>query len=103
MGDPPILLLDEATSAVDGATEAAFRNALRAHTQERGGVVITIAHRISTAVEADYIFVMDGGRFVEEGTPAELLAGGGHLAALWELENAGWQWSEPASGLAGGP
>jgi ATP-binding cassette, subfamily B, multidrug efflux pump len=92
VGDPEVLLLDEATAAVDSATESAFKHALRSHLDKRHGAVITIAHRLSTAAEADYIAVMEAGYIVEEGRPAELLHSGGHFADLWELENAGWSW-----------
>ena len=98
VGDPSVLLLDEATAAVDGATEAAFKRALRIQLEERQGVVITIAHRISTAMEANRIVVMEDGRIVEEGTPEDLIRNGGSFAALWVLENAGWDWREKQKG-----
>lgn len=94
-GDPAILLLDEATASIDSATEIAFREALRAYRRERGGVVLTIAHRLSTALEADYILVLEEGRVVEEGPTQALLRRGGRLASLWELETAGWEWRAP--------
>ena len=102
VGDPAVLLLDEATAAVDGVTEAAFKRALRTQIDERQGAVITIAHRLSTAMEADYIVVMEGGRIVEAGRPDELLRNGGHFASLWELENAGWEWREQTPGASNG-
>ena len=98
VGDPSVLLLDEATAAVDGASEAAFKRALRIQLEERRGVVITIAHRISTAVEANRIVVMEDGKIVEEGTPETLIHNGGPFAALWVLENAGWDWREKQKG-----
>ena len=88
--NPAVLLLDEATAAVDNASEAAFRNALRAATGQRA--VITVAHRLSTAREADRVVVMEEGRVVEEGTPEALIQSGGKFAALVELEAAGWDW-----------
>ncbi|MHB1317107.1 MAG: ABC transporter ATP-binding protein [Anaerolineae bacterium] len=88
--NPLVLLLDEATASVDSATEATFRQAVRTHVQERGGAVITIAHRLATALEADEIVVLRDGRVVEQGSPQELLASGGLLASLWELERSGW-------------
>lgn len=94
VGDPSVLILDEATAAVDGATEAAIKRAIRSQLDERGGVAITIAHRLSTAVEADRIIVMEAGRIVESGEPAGLIKRGGHFASLWELENSGWDWRE---------
>ena len=64
--------------------------------------MITVAHRLSTAMEADHIVVMEGGRIVEAGQPDELLRNGGHFASLWELENAGWEWREQPSGASAG-
>ncbi len=97
VGDPSVLLLDEATAAVDSATESAFKRALRAQIEERQCAVITIAHRLSTAMESDYIVVMEEGRIVEAGLPTELLRSGGSFASLCELENAGWEWREQAA------
>jgi ATP-binding cassette, subfamily B, multidrug efflux pump len=92
VGDPSILLLDEATSSIDNATEAAFKDALRIQMEDRCGAVITVAHRISTAMTADRIVVIESGRIVETGSPSELIRTGGHFASLYELENAGWDW-----------
>ncbi|MFO7698592.1 MAG: ATP-binding cassette domain-containing protein [Anaerolineae bacterium] len=89
-GNPLVLLLDEATASVDSATEATFRQAVRTHVQARGGAVLTIAHRLATALEADEVVVLSEGRIVEQGTPEALLASGGLLASLWELERSGW-------------
>jgi ATP-binding cassette subfamily B protein len=89
-GNPLVLLLDEATASVDSATEATFRQAVRTHVQARGGAVLTIAHRLATALEADEVVVLSEGRIVEQGTPEALLAAGGLLASLWELERSGW-------------
>ncbi len=94
INDPSVLLLDEATASVDGITEAAFKRALNIQIEDRLGAVITIAHRISTAMEADRIAVMEDGKIVEEGSPNELVQNGGSFAALWVLENAGWDWHE---------
>ncbi len=90
--DPRLLLLDEATAAVDNASEAAFRDALRADLSAGRRAVVTVAHRLSTAREADRVIVMEAGRIVEEGAPHELTARGGRFAALVELEAAGWDW-----------
>jgi ATP-binding cassette subfamily B protein len=89
---PPVLLFDEATSFVDGATEAALRDALRSTVLSRGTAVLTVAHRLATAREADRVVVIDHGRIVEDGAPLELVARGGRFAALLELEAAGWDW-----------
>ena len=89
---PAVLLLDEATAAIDNTSDAAFRAALRASVLARGCAVLTVAHRLSTAVEADRVVVLDRGVIVEEGSPAELARRGGRFAALLELEAAGWDW-----------
>ena len=82
--DPPILVLDEATSAVDNETEAAIQRSL-----ERivvGRTTLIVAHRLSTIVKADRIFVLDGGRIVETGTHAELIGRQGPYADLWRVQ-----------------
>jgi ATP-binding cassette subfamily B protein len=89
---PAALLLDEATAAIDSVSDAAFRAALRESVLPHGCAVLTIAHRLSTAAEADRVIVLDGGRIVEEGPPGELVGRGGRFAALLELEAAGWDW-----------
>jgi len=89
---PAVLLFDEATAAIDSASDAAFRAALRGSVLPQGCAVLTVAHRLSTALDADRIIVLDRGYIVEEGPPAELAASGGRFAALLELEAAGWDW-----------
>jgi ATP-binding cassette subfamily B protein len=54
--------------------------------------LLTVAHRLATAREADRVVVLDGGRIVEEGPPGDLIHQGGRFAALVELEAAGWDW-----------
>jgi ATP-binding cassette subfamily B protein len=90
--DPGVLLLDEATAAVDSASEAAFQAALRAVVIGSNRAVLTVAHRLATAQEADCVLVMEAGQIVEVGSPAELIRRGGRFAALLELEAAGWDW-----------
>ena len=64
--------------------------------------MLTVAHRLSTAREADRVLVMEAGRIVEEGSPEELVRQGGRFAALVELEAAGWDWQAgPADVLDG--
>lgn len=69
---PDVLLLDEATAQVDGLTEAAVHSVIGELAQERA--VVTIAHRLSTVIDADLIVVMEAGRVRARGTHAELLA-----------------------------
>jgi ATP-binding cassette subfamily B protein len=68
---PDVLLLDEATAQVDGLTEHAIHDCIRRRASE--GTVITVAHRLSTVIDADTIVVMDQGRIRAKGTHAHLL------------------------------
>ncbi len=82
--DPRVLILDEATSALDTRTEQDIQTALRAVARDR--TTLTIAHRLSTVVEADQILVLVDGRVVERGTHRELLAREGVYARMWALQ-----------------
>jgi ATP-binding cassette subfamily B multidrug efflux pump len=90
--DPSLILLDEATSTIDNASDAAFRRALEVLVREQGRGVLTIAHRLATAREADRVVVLDHGRIVEEGSPSDLVRYGGRFADMLELEASGWDW-----------
>jgi subfamily B ATP-binding cassette protein MsbA len=80
----PVLILDEATSALDSETESLIQDALKRLVRER--TVLVIAHRLSTVEHADNIVVLDNGRITETGSHAELLARGGHYAALHKMQ-----------------
>lgn len=84
--DPPVLLLDEATSALDTVSERIVQEALE--TAAAGRTTLSIAHRLSTVIDADVIHVIDAGRIVESGTHAELIALGGLYAELAEEQLA---------------
>ena len=78
--DPPVFILDDALSAVDAHTEARILAGLRDALAERTSIIIS--HRLAAVRDADWIIVLDGGKVVEEGVHADLLAAGGRY---WEL------------------
>ncbi len=75
--DPAVLLLDEATAAIVSASEPA----LRASVSSQDRAVLTVAHRLSTAREANQVLVMEEGRIVTEGTPEDVMRRQGRFAA----------------------
>ena len=93
LADPPVLILDEATSSLDPATEGMVEAALLKLLTGRTSVVI--AHRLSTAEQADRILVCDHGRIVEDGNHRELILREGYYAALYR------QWTSGRDPLGG--
>ncbi|WP_371479470.1 ABC transporter ATP-binding protein [Kitasatospora sp. NBC_00315] len=87
LADPAVLILDEATSSLDVPGEQAVQRALR--TVLAGRTAVIIAHRLSTVEIADRVLVMEQGRIVEDGTPAELIGGAGRFAGLHQTWRAG--------------
>ncbi len=84
--NPPVLIFDEATSALDSANERAIQAELKSAAQ--GKTALVIAHRLSTVADAHEIVVLDGGRVVERGSHAALLAVGGRYAEMWRLQQS---------------
>ena len=84
LANRPVLLLDEATSALDAESERMVQQALDGLMRQRTTVVI--AHRLATVQKADRIVVMDGGRIVQQGSHADLIAADGLYARLARLQ-----------------
>jgi ATP-binding cassette subfamily B protein len=80
LADPAVLILDEATSSLDVPSERLVQHALRTILVDRTALII--AHRLSTVEIADRVLVLDGGRVVEDGTPADLIESTGAYADL---------------------
>ncbi|MFF3026745.1 ABC transporter ATP-binding protein [Microbacterium sp. NPDC057944] len=95
LADPDTVVLDEATSAMDPRAARELESALAAALE--GRTVIAIAHRLSTAHDADRIAVVEDGRVVEIGSHDRLIAEGGSYAALWRA------WSDEGTGSAEQP
>ncbi|ACQ79922.1 ABC transporter related [Beutenbergia cavernae DSM 12333] len=85
LADPAVLILDEATSSLDIPGERLVQRGLETLLANRTAIII--AHRLSTVAIADRVLVMADGRIVEDGPPAELIAGSGRFAAL----HAAWR------------
>ncbi|BCW55973.1 MULTISPECIES: ABC transporter ATP-binding protein [unclassified Arthrobacter] len=85
LAQPAVLILDEATSSLDIPSERLVQAALArllAGTEARRRTALIIAHRLSTVETADRVLVVHDGRIVEDGTPEELIGGGGRFADL---------------------
>lgn len=92
--DAPILLLDEATSSLDTQSERLVQEALKRLMV--GRTTLVIAHRLSTVIDADRIYVLDGGQVVEQGSHNELLARNGLYAELSRIQLAPDEADPPA-------
>jgi ABC-type multidrug transport system fused ATPase/permease subunit len=84
--DAPILILDEPTTGLDAKSSQRVLAPLRRLMEGRATVVIS--HNLMTVRDATAIIVLDGGRIVERGTHAQLLALGGSYAQLWRMHDA---------------
>ena len=82
--EPAIIVFDDSTAAVDAATERRIRTALTELTAKRA--VIIISHRLSSLMHADEILFLEGGRIIERGSHASLLAANGKYRSLYALQ-----------------
>ncbi|XKK38776.1 ABC transporter ATP-binding protein/permease [Nocardiopsis sp. ARC36] len=87
LADTPVLVLDEATAFADPRTEHAVRRVLTARGGDR--TVLVIAHRLETVADADTVVMVEDGRVVEHGAPAELLDRNGRYAEFWRAHRSG--------------
>lgn len=83
---PALLIFDEATSALDSLTEEQITNTVREISARATQITILIAHRLSTVMHADTIFVLEKGRIVESGSHAALLETRGLYYAMWRQQ-----------------
>ena len=86
MGEPPVMIFDDSLSAVDAATDQEIRARLSG--QMQGRTVILIAHRITTLMDADQIYLLDRGRIIEQGSHRELLEKGGLYRRIYDLQSS---------------
>ena len=86
MGEPPVMVFDDSLSAVDAATDQEIRARLSG--QMQGRTVILIAHRITTLMDADQIYLLDRGRIIEKGSHRELLEMGGLYRRIYDLQSS---------------
>ncbi len=87
--DPPLLLLDELTSGLDAVTERSVLQAIADISGKK--TILTISHRLSGIIDADTVHIMERGRIVESGSPAELMQKEGWYSRYKRLEDANWR------------
>jgi ATP-binding cassette subfamily B protein len=85
--NPDLIIFDEATSSLDSLTEDEITQTIKEIKKDRPGLItVLVAHRLSTVVHSDKIFVLEKGNIIEEGSHAELLQKGGLYSALWRQQ-----------------
>ena len=84
--EPDLILFDEATSSLDAITEREIAESFLRASRERNMMSVLIAHRLSTVVRSDRIYVLDKGEIVESGTHRDLLRLGGLYWRLWQQQ-----------------
>ena len=89
--DAPVILLDEATASLDVENESAVQAALSRLVRNK--TVLIIAHRMRTVAGADHIVVLEGGKVVQQGSPAQLMEEGGLYRRMMELQQESAAWS----------
>ncbi|WP_394368495.1 ABC transporter ATP-binding protein [Hymenobacter qilianensis] len=96
---PTLLVFDEATSSLDSLTEEEISQTVRELSGSRQHITILIAHRLSTVLHADRIYVLERGRIAEQGRHAELLATKGLYYAMWRQQIGERTTSTPTEGI----
>jgi ATP-binding cassette subfamily B protein len=83
---PEIMLFDEATSALDSLTELEITKTIQELSANKDTITVLIAHRLSTVMHADRIFVLEKGKVIEQGSHQELIAEKGLYFAMWRQQ-----------------
>ncbi|WP_294215302.1 ABC transporter ATP-binding protein [uncultured Chryseobacterium sp.] len=94
---PHLLIFDEATSALDSITEEAITSTIKQISREKDQITVLIAHRLSTVMHADRIYVLERGQIIETGSHENLLALNGLYYAMWRQQIGERKISDPGA------